>query len=136
MVNSLEGLFAKALKLGSALILAISVIGGIAGLTVAGMAGLWSALIGAALALVFVTLTALSVWLGSKLPLGGFFGVVLGGWLVKVIGFILAISVLRQADFVNGPVLFFTLVAAILGSLGVDSFLVLRSRIPIIPDQA
>lgn len=133
MVNTLEGLFAKALKLGSILIVAISVLGSTIGYLVAGLAGVWSALIGAGLALTFVTLTALSIWIGGKLPLGGFFGTVLGGWLVKVIGFILAIGALRSADFINGPVLFFTLVAAIVGSLAVDSYLVLKARIPIIP---
>jgi hypothetical protein len=79
-------------------------------------------------------MTALSVWLGGKLPLAGFFGLVLGGWLVKMIGFALVIANLKGADFINGPVLFFTLVAAIIGTLAVDSVLVLKARIPVIGD--
>ena len=134
MSKASSNLFTRVLKLGSALIGAIAILGGLIGFLVAGLPGLTSALIGASLTLAFVTLTALSVWLGGKLPLGGFFGVVLGGWLVKIVGFALVIGALKGADFINGPVLFFTLVAAILGTLAVDSVLVLKARIPVIGD--
>ena len=134
MSKAANNLFTRVLTLGSALIGAIAVIGGLFGFLVAGAAGLTSALIGAALTLVFVTLTALSIWLGGKLPLGGFFGIVLGGWLIKIVGFALVIATLKGADFINGPVLFFTLVAAILGTLALDSVLVLKARIPVIGD--
>lgn len=134
MSKASNSLFRRVLALGSVLIGAIAVIGGLIGYLVAGTDGLSSALIGASLTLVFVSLTALSVWLGSKLPLGGFFGMVLGGWLVKIVGFAFVIAALKDADFINGPVLFFTLVAAILGSLAVDSVAVLRARIPVIGD--
>lgn len=135
MSKEFNNLFRRVLVLGFALIVAIAVIGSIAGFLVAGQAGLTSALIGAGLTLVFVTLTALSVWIGGRLPLAGFFGVVLGGWLVKVIGFAFVIGSLKGADFINGPVLFFTLVAAILGTLTVDSILVLKARIPVFADN-
>jgi hypothetical protein len=134
MSKASSNLFTRVLKLGSALIGAIAILGGLIGFFVAGVPGLTSALIGASLTLAFVTLTALSVWLGGKLPLAGFFGVVLGGWLVKIVGFALVIGALKGADFINGPVLFFTLVAAILGTLAVDSVLVLKARIPVIGD--
>jgi hypothetical protein len=134
MSKASNKLFTRVLTLGSALIGAIAVIGGLLGYLFAGVAGLTSALIGASLTLVFVTLTAVSVWLGGKLPLGGFFGIVLGGWLIKMIGFALVIAALKGAEFINGPVLFFTLVAAIMGTLAVDSVLVLKARIPVIGD--
>lgn len=134
MSKAANALYRRVLTLGSALIGAIAVIGGVVGYLVANTDGLTSALIGAGLALVFVSLTALSVWFGSKLPLGGFFGLVLGGWLLKIIGFALVIGALKGADFINGPVLFFTLVAAILGTLAVDSVVALNARIPVIGD--
>lgn len=134
MSKASNTLFSRVLSLGSALIGAIAIIGGLLGFLVAGVAGLTSALIGASLTLVFVSLTAASVWLGGKLPLGGFFGVVLGGWLIKIVGFAFVIAALKGAVFINGPVLFFTLVAAILGTLAVDSVLVLKARIPVIGD--
>ncbi|WP_138275134.1 hypothetical protein [Rhodoluna limnophila] len=133
MSKAASNLFKRVVTLGAALVGAIALVGGIAGYLVAAMPGLISALIGAGLAFVFVTLTALSVWVGGKLPLGGFFGVVLGGWLLKVIGFVLLMGALKNADFISGPVLFFTLVASIMGTLAVDSVLVLKARIPIEP---
>lgn len=123
-------LFTRVLKLGALLIGGIAIVGGLVGLLVAGTNGLFSGLAGAALALVFVSFTALTIKFGAKLPLGGFFGLVMGGWLLKLVGFMVAISLLQRADWVNGPVLFFTIVASILGSLALDAVLVLKARIP------
>jgi 4-amino-4-deoxy-L-arabinose transferase-like glycosyltransferase len=75
-------------------------------------------------------MTALSVYFGGKLSLGGFFGLVMGGWLVKLVVFMAIVAVLKNAVFINGPVLFFTLVASILGTLAIDAISVTRSRIP------
>jgi hypothetical protein len=122
--------FSRVLKLGALLIAAIAVIGGAIGYAVAGSNGLTSALIGSGLALLFVSMTALSVQLGAKLPLAGFFGVVMGGWLLKLVGFIITMALLKSADFINGPVLFFTIVGSVLGALAIDAVVVMRSRIP------
>ncbi|MFM7029907.1 MAG: hypothetical protein ACKOWK_02430 [Micrococcales bacterium] len=128
-----ENLFRKVLAFSAALIAAIAVLAGGLGFLFAGTDGLVSALIGASIALLFSTLTALSVWLGGKLPLGGFYGVVMGGWLLKVVVFLAIIAVLKGASFINGPVLFFALVASIIGSLAIDSWLFLKARLPIEP---
>ena len=129
--TSAPQVFSRVLKQGLFLVLAIAVIGGLLGLIFAGAAGLTSALIGAGLAFIFTSLTALSVRFGGRLSLGGFFGVVLGGWLVKLIGFVILIAALKGAAFIAGPVLFFTLVASIIGTLVIDSLVVLRSRITV-----
>jgi hypothetical protein len=110
----------------------IASLGSLAGFFVEGTNGIVSALIGAGLAFVFGALTVVSMMIGRKLSLAGFFGVVMGGWLIKLIGFALLARSLQGADFINGPVLFFTLVAAILGSLVIDSIAVLSARIPVV----
>ncbi len=125
-------LFATVIRWGSLLTLVVAVVFGLVGFFAASVAGLVSALIGAAMALTFVSLTALSVWLGGKLSLGGFFGVVLGTWLVKLIGFFVLVLVLKSASFIVGWVLFLAIVVAVLGSLAVDAIVVMRSRIPTI----
>lgn len=127
-----EQVFNRALAQGALLTGLIAIVGSVAGFLVAGANGVSSALIGAALAFAFASLTVLSMLIGRRLPLGGFFGVVMGGWLIKLIGFALLARSLQGAEFINGPVLFLTLVAAILGSLVIDSIAVLSARIPVV----
>jgi hypothetical protein len=130
MPNPSEQLFVKVLKQGALLIGAIALIGGVVGLLIASVAGLISALIGAAMALLFVSMTALSVWLGGKLSLGGFFGVVLGGWIAKLLVFIGLVLLLKGASFIVGPILFVCVVVSVIGSLALDAIVVLKTRIP------
>jgi hypothetical protein len=130
MANSTEQLFSKILKQGAFLIGGIAIVGGVIGFLIASVAGLVSALIGAAMALLFVSMTALSVWLGGKLSLGGFFGVVLGGWIFKLLLFIGLVLLLKGATFIVGPILFVCIVLSVLGSLTLDAIAVTKARIP------
>ena len=124
--------FTKVLKLGSLLILGIAALGSLIGYLSAGIPGLMGALVGSSLALIFVSLTALSVLFGGKLNLGGFYAIVLGGWLLKVVLFIAAISIISRIDGLNRIAIFVTLVASVLGSLAVDAYVALKSRIPVV----
>lgn len=130
MPSASEQLFTRVLKQGALLIGAIAVIGGVIGFLIAAVAGLVSALIGAGMALVFVSMTALSVWLGGRLSLSGFFGVVLGGWIAKLLLFIVLVVVLKEATFIVGPILFVCIVLSVIGSLALDAIVVLKTRIP------
>ena len=129
--DSAQSIFKKVLIRGLALLAAIAVVAALIGFLVSGTAGLVSALIGAAMTLLFVSLTALSVLIGAKLPLGGFFGVVMGGWLVKIVSFMVLVSVLQGVAGLDRKVLGFTLIASILGSLALDAYTLLKSRQPI-----
>lgn len=131
-ITSADSVFKNALLRGALLIGLIAALGSGIGYLVDGMKGLTSALIGSALALGFTSLTLISLLIGRRLSLAGFFGVVMGGWLVKLLGFALLVGSLQGAEFINGPVLFFSLVAAILGSLAIDSIAVLSARIPVV----
>jgi hypothetical protein len=130
--TSADQLFKKVLGQTALLTGLIASLGSLAGYFVEGMNGVVSALIGAGLAFAFGALTVVSMIIGRKLSLAGFFGVVMGGWLVKLIGFAFLARSLQGAEFINGPVLFLTLVAAILGSLVIDSIAVLSARIPVV----
>ena len=130
--TSAEQLFRNVLGQTALLTGLIASLGSLAGFFVEGMNGVVSALIGAGLAFAFGALTVVSMMIGRKLSLAGFFGVVMGGWLIKLIGFALLARSLQGAEFINGPVLFLTLVAAILGSLVIDSIAVLSARIPVV----
>ena len=130
--TSADQLFKKVLGQTALLTGLIASLGSLAGYFVESMNGVVSALIGAGLAFAFGALTVVSMMIGRKLSLSGFFGVVMGGWLITLFGFALLARSLQGAEFINGPVLFLTLVAAILGSLVIDSIAVLSARIPVV----
>jgi hypothetical protein len=132
MFDDLKSVMLRVLRLGSLLVLGITVLGSGIGFLVAGQPGVLAALAGGGAAFVFTALTALSLLLGSKLGLGGFLGVVLGGWLVKMVLFLLLFSVLNRADwltFDSRPVVFFTVVAAVIGGLVLDTLIVTKARL-------
>jgi hypothetical protein len=108
------------------------VLGSVIGFLIAGTSGLLAALAGGAAAFAFTALTALSLLFGSKLNLGGFLGVVLGGWLVKVLLFLVLFSFLSRAEWLTlsaRPVVFFVVVAAVIGGLVLDTIVVTKARI-------
>ena len=76
----------RALVLDGFVALGIAVVGGVIGFIVDGGVGLISALIGTALAVIFMGVTAATILLanrfsGSDMFVGAFFGIVLGGWI-------------------------------------------------------
>ncbi|WP_404312946.1 hypothetical protein LG314_03660 [Agrococcus terreus] len=126
---------------GGALAAAVAVIGGIVGWIAAEGAGVASALVGTALAIVFCGLTAASIVLAFKasrgqMLSGAFFGIVLGGWLVKFVLFIVLVFVLADQDWLHRGVAFGSLVAAVIGSLVIDCVVVATSRQPIVDSDA
>lgn len=131
MADSTTSLYKRALGLSGILVLVIAIFGSTLGLLFAGTAGVASALIGAAVSLAFSTMTIFSIWFGAKLPLAGFYGLVLGGWLVKVLLFAIVLASLQDAQYISGPVFFFAVVTSVLGGLAIDSWVVLKGRLPI-----
>ncbi|WP_430646083.1 hypothetical protein [Agromyces sp. GXS1127] len=129
----------RALLWGAAIAGGIAVVGGILGFVFAGTEGLVSALLGTLLAVVFMGITGASILLanrfaGSDLFVGAFFGIVLGGWLLKFIVFIVLVVLLRGVEWLDPVVLFLSIVAGVIGSLVVDVLVVARSRLPYASD--
>jgi drug/metabolite transporter (DMT)-like permease len=129
----------RALLWGVLLAAVILVVAGVLGFVFAGVEGLVSAIIGTVMAVVFMAITAASILLanrfaGSDVFVGAFFGIVLGGWLLKFVLFIVLVLVLRDAPWLNGTVLFLSIVAGVLASLVVDVLVVARSRLPYASD--
>ncbi|MEN2737957.1 hypothetical protein ABCS02_09210 [Microbacterium sp. X-17] len=126
----------------SALVTAVLlVVGGIVGFLVAGFPGLWSALIGVFLAAVFLAITGLSIlianrWYGDPLYVGIFFGVVLGGWILKFIVFLVLLFALRGQPWIQPTVFFVAIVVGVLAALAVDVVTLLRMRIPHVSDTS
>ena len=105
------------------------------GFAVAGAGGLGSALAGVAVSAFFLAVTAASIlianrWFGDPLYVPIFFGIVLGGWLLKLVLFIVAIVILRGQDWVDPVVFYVALVVSVIASLAVDVVVLLRMRVP------
>ncbi len=128
-----------ALMWGGIVTAVLLVIGAVAGFAVGGAGGLGSALSGVAVSAFFLAVTAISIlvanrWYGDPLYVPIFFGIVLGGWLLKLVLFIVAIVVLRGQGWVDPVVFYVALVVSVIASLAVDVVVLLRLRIPSVSD--
>lgn len=117
----------------------LALVGGVVGYLVAGTDGLWSALVGVLVAAAFLGITVASIlianrWFGDPLYVPIFFGIVLGGWILKFVVFLVLLLVLRDQPWVEPMVFFLALVASILASLAVDVLVLLRMRMPHVSD--
>ncbi|WP_173922001.1 hypothetical protein [Agromyces sp. Marseille-P2726] len=129
----------RALAWGGILAAVVLVVSGILGFVFAGAEGLVSALLGTLMAVVFMGITAASILLANRFAssdvfVGVFFGIVLGGWIIKFVVFLVLVVVLRDASWLNPTVLFLSLVAGVIASLVVDVLVVARSRMPYASD--
>jgi hypothetical protein len=131
--------FRQILTYGSILALAIAVVGAILGGIFAGASGVVSALIGTAMALAFMGITAGSIlfanrFAGRESAIGAFFGIVMGGWLVKFILFLVLVVLLKDQPWVAPVVLFLSIIAGVVGSLVVDVVVIMKSRVAYVSD--
>ena len=117
----------------------LAIAAAVIGFLVVGTEGLWSGLAGVLIAAVFLGITAASIlianrWYGDPLYVPVFFGIVLGGWLLKLVLFIVALLVLRDQAWVAPAVFFVALVVSVMASLAVDVVVLLKMRIPHVSD--
>ena len=129
----------RALFWGLILGAVIAVVGAVAGYAADGSRGLTSALIGAVMALVFLAITSASILLATRLTNGdflnpAFFAIVLGGWIVKFVVFLVLVFVLKDQPWVNPIALFLAIVANVVASLVLDVVVIARSRLPYVSD--
>jgi hypothetical protein len=129
----------RILAYGGILAIVIAVVGSVVGFLVAGGTGVLSALIGTAIAVVFLGITAASIVLAMRvakgqLLSGAFFGIVMGAWLLKFVLFFILIVLLKDQPWVQTTVLFLSLVVAVLGTLVVDVVVIARSRLGYVSD--
>jgi len=129
----------RALAWGGALAGVILVVSAVLGYVFAGLPGLWGGIVGTLMAVLFMGITAGTILLanrfaGSDLFVGIFFGIVLGGWLLKFVLFIVLVFVLRDAAWLDPMVVFLSLVAGVIASLVVDVLVVAKSRLPYASD--
>lgn len=100
------------------------------GYLVAGLPGVWAALIGAAISVLFNGATVLSMYLVAGRSPELLQIVLLGGWLVKMVLLVIALVWLREQDFYHRGVLVVTLVVVVVAALLVEVTTVVKARLP------
>ncbi|MDY0892877.1 hypothetical protein [Frigoribacterium sp. CFBP9030] len=135
-MNDARSIFVQVLRYTAVLALVIAVVGGGAGYLAAGTDGLYSALLGTALAVLFAGITAASMLVAIRFELAAFFGIVMGAWLLKLVIFIVLLVLVRDQPFVNDVVLFLSLVVSIIGTLAIDALVVVRGRLSHVSDAS
>ncbi|MGO4614550.1 hypothetical protein AB4305_10200 [Nocardia sp. 2YAB30] len=111
--------------LGVLVVLAVAL-----GSAVAGMSGVWGALLGAAIGGGFILTTAAVVLFGAKLPPSTAGLVMLASWVGKVLVALVVIAILNRFEFYDRVVLFLTVVGALVIVLGAETYGVLRQKVP------
>lgn len=132
---------ARVLTVAAIVTAALAVLGAVLGFLVAGGEGLVSALIGVLLAALFLGITSASIlianrWNGDPLYPTLFFSIVLGGWLVKFVIFLVALFLLRAQPWLSPTVFFVALVVSVVATLVVDVVVMMKMRIPYVSDAS
>ncbi|WP_280252734.1 hypothetical protein [Nocardia abscessus] len=111
--------------LGVLVVLAVAL-----GAAVAGAAGVWGALLGAAIGGGFILTTAAVVLFGAKLPPSTAGLIMLVSWAGKVLVALIVVAILQRFDFYDRVVLFLTVVGALVIVLGAETYGVVRQKVP------
>jgi hypothetical protein len=117
----------------------LAVVGGVVGYLVSGVSGLVSGLLGAAMWLVFLALTSLSIHLAIRATKDDpgspvFFAIVLGSWVLKLVLFVVLAIWMRAQPWLDPTVFFVTVIIAVVGSLVFDVIAFQRARVPYVGD--
>lgn len=133
--DAVRALLRRALRDLLVLIAVLSVLGVAAGGALLGLPGVWGALLGAALALLFSGTTIWSMLRTLRSGLGETSALVMGAWLVKVLVLVVVLAVLRGMDFYDPRVLVVVLTLGVVGSAFADYRAVQASRTPYVVPQ-
>ncbi len=128
-------LFRRALRDVLVFLAAVTVIGVVVGFLVAGSEGVWGALLGAGVALVFSGTTVWSMWRSAHSTPAAMLGIVAGSWLAKMIVLVASLVALQGHDFYSKPVFLVVVLVGVLGSVALDTVNYQRARIPYVEPQ-
>ncbi len=128
--QAVRAVFRTALRDVLVLLGSLTVLGIVTGVLVAGLPGVWGALLGVGVALLF---SATTVWVMLRTVDSSATttaAVVMGSWFAKMIVLIVVLVVLRDLDFYDRWVFAGVLLVGVVGSAALDYRAVSRGRIP------
>jgi hypothetical protein len=112
------------------LLAGLLVVGVPVGALLRGWPGVWGALLGVALALVFSGTTVVSVLRTADATPARMITVIMGAWMVKMIVVFVVLAVLSRFHFYDAVVLGVVLLAGVIGSAVLDYRAVTSARMP------
>jgi hypothetical protein len=128
-------IFSAALRATLVMLIVLTIVGVGIGAVVAGTTGVWGALLGVAVALLFSGSTILSmVYTADKSP-NATMAVLLGVWVAKMIVLIVVLAMLGQLDFYHHVMFAVIVLVGVIGSAGLDMYTVVKGREPYITPQ-
>lgn len=128
--------FRRALRDTGMLLGVLAVVGIGAGALLAGLPGVWGALIGVGLALVFSGTTVVAMLRTLHSAPTTMAAVVMGTWLAKVLVVVVVLALLRDHDFYSRGVLAAVLALGVVGSAVLDFRAVQNGRVPYVEPDA
>lgn len=138
-VPSSQPVLMRAVKWGLIATVSLIAIFALIGWLVSGSTGLIGGVIGAAIGGLLCLMTAGSIVIANRFVeydfyVALFFGIVLGGWILKFVAFIIAALLLRDQPWLNPTVLFFGVIAGVIVSLIIDAVVMMKTRMPYVSD--
>ena len=128
--DPVRAVFRTALRDMLLLLAVLGVLGVVVGALVAGLPGVWGALLGLGVTVVFSGTTVVSMLATAHASPATTGSVIMGAWLAKMIVVIGLFAVLRELDFYHHTVFGVVLLAGVLGSALLDYRAVSRGRVP------
>ncbi|HUX71781.1 MAG TPA: hypothetical protein VMV41_14780 [Cellulomonadaceae bacterium] len=122
--------FTVALRSMLGLLVLLLAVGVAAGWAARGLPGVWGALIGVGITLVFSGTTVVAMLRTADSSATTTAAVVMGSWLAKMIVVIVVLAVIRDQVFYDRAVLAVVLAVGVFGSALLDYRAVLRGRVP------
>lgn len=125
----------RVLRVGAVGVAVAMPLAALVGWLVDGSAGLLGAVMGVLIPAVFFGITVLTALVTLRLSPGALGVVVLSSWVAKLILLIVALSLANQSDAWSRPVFGVTFLLAVVAWLGLEAWLVLRTRTPYVHPQ-
>lgn len=123
-------IFRSALRATLALLVGLAVLGIGAGYLVSGTPGVWAAVLGVGIALLFSGSTIASMlWTADKSP-NTMMAVLMGVWIAKMVVLVVILALLGQVDFYDRVVFAVVVLVGVVGSAGLDMYSVVKGRQP------
>lgn len=128
--TSTRALFAQILRRLVVVTAGVTALAVVVGLIWAGSPGMWGAVLGGVVGVIFCLTTVASMLLAEGRSPQYLAIAVLGGWLAKMVVILVILAVLRGQDFYDKVVLAGTLGAIVVASLAIEMLAVRSARIP------